>query len=259
MAMHPLSRPAAWSLKAGGASVPAIKWVGAVLWAVAALLALNWLIGVVRDAFAGHLAAWVGAAGTLAVLAWFALAWQMALRWFTQEGSLTLAWHGPVRAPDPTRGEGSKPHGGFHVSEWQSAVQINVVCDWQHWMLLRLRAVSSGQASRQAFCWVAMRDDPDAQAAAANAPLHQLRTLLYLPSAWITQQRGQPFGSVGQDRYPAKPVASWAALLSSGSKLPLSAKRLLSTASREADTLFPQTELLDDADACEHVAPKGMA
>lgn len=258
MAMHPLSRPTAWSLKAGGASVPAIKWVGALLWAAAALVALVWLIGVVQDAFAGQLAAWVGAAGTLAVLAWFALAWQMALRWLAQSGSLTLTWHGPVRAPDPTRRE-ALPEGGFHVSEWRSSVQVHVVCDWQHWMLLRLRAARSSGAPRQAFCWVAMQDDLTARRAGANAPLHQLRTLLYLPSAWTTQEGDQPSASLGQGRHPAKPVASWAALLSSGSKLPSPAKRLSPNASREADTLFPQTELLDDSDACEHAIRKGMA
>jgi hypothetical protein len=226
------------------------------------LAALAWLVGLVQDAFAGHLAAWMGAAGTLAVVIWFALAWQAARRWFTQSGTLTLAWRGPVQAPDPTRrvpGRADLPAGGFHVSEWQSPVQVHVVCDWQRWMLLRLRAMPAGHAARQAFCWVAMTDEANGRATRANASLHQLRTLLYLPSAWTTQEGDQPSLSVGQDRQAAKPVASWAALLSSGSKLPLPAKRLSLPASRGPDTLFPQTELLDEAEACEPVVRRGVA
>jgi hypothetical protein len=264
MAMHPLTRPAAWALKVGAVSVPSIKWAGVGLWIAAALAALVWLIGLVQDAFAGQLAAWLGAAGTLAVVAWFALAWQVAKRWLTHSGTLTLSWCGPVRTPDPTRcatdkHDRSEPAGGFHVNEWQSAVQVHVVCDWQRWMLLRLRTTQAGVTPRQAFCWVTMQDDLGAQAARANAPLHQLRTLLYLPAAWTTQEGDQPSSSVGQAQRRPEPVASWASLLSSGSKLPLPVKRFSPPAGREVDTLFPQTELLDEADACEHVMPKGLA
>ncbi|MGC4062210.1 MAG: hypothetical protein QM749_15745 [Aquabacterium sp.] len=258
MALHPLTRPAAWPLNVGAVSVPAIKWAGAALWLAAALAALVWLIGLVQDAFAGQLSAWMGAAGTLAIMAWFALAWQVARRWLMQSGTLTLTWRGPVRAPDPTRDKEDKPEGGFHVNEWQSAVQVHVVCDWQRWVLLRLRATSVKGQGRQAFCWVAMPGEAP-QVARANASLHQLRTLLYLPAAWITQEGDQPSLPTGQARHAAKPVASWAALLSSGSKLPLPDKRRSPAVSREADTLFPQTELLDEADAREHVLPKGLA
>jgi len=261
---HPLIRPAAWRLKMGAASAPAIKWAGGALWAVAALMALTWLIGLIQDAFVGQLAAWVGALGSLAVIAWFALAWQALRRWFTQADALTLTWHGPVRAADPARRGREKAEGGFHVTEWQLPVQVRVVLDWQRWILLRLRTVQTDGDSREAFCWLTMPAQIDGSVAHTDVSLHQLRSLLYLPPAWITQGGAQPSSSAGQARHQPKPVASWVALVPSGSKLrssakPLSHSQKSSLASREMDTLFPPTELLEDALAEDHALPKGLA
>lgn len=284
MATHPLTRPASWPLKVGAASVPSIKWLGGALWVVAASLALVWLTGLIQDAFAGQLAAWVGAVGMLAVVAWFLLAWQVVRQWLTHADTLTLTWQGPVVAADPARRGREVSEGGFHVSEWQAAVQVRVVLDWQRWMLLRLRTGPAADAAqgavREAFCWLAVPEPIDgvieradnragALRALTAVSLHQLRSLLYLPPDWITQKGGQPSSSAGQTRHTSKLVASWAALAPSGSQLHPAAtslsRRQLRLAHRAADTLFPPTELLLDdmlADECKRergAAQKGVA
>jgi hypothetical protein len=266
MTSHPLTRPAAWRLRLGAASVPLIKWAGGALWACAALLALSWLAGLVQDAFAGQLPAWVGAAATLAVIAWFVMAWQVIKQWFIQSDSVTLSWQGPVQAADPTRRGHDVAQGGFHVVEWHSAVQVRVVLDWQHWMLLRIRPLDTRHDRPEIFCWMGMPQTPDEMNESGSTLLHQLRSLLYLPPAWIAQAGDQPASSAGQAPLLTMAVASCAAPVKSG--LPLSRTLLHSSLAQrsssdfcEADTLFPPTELLDDAwlHGSDDLASKGAA
>jgi len=252
MSAHPLTEPAAWSLSLGAASVPVIRWVGGALWASAALMALIWLAGLMQDAFAGQLPAWVGAAATLAVLAWFVMTWQGIKRWFIQSDGLTLSWQGPVQAADPMRRGREVAQGGFHVTEWQSAVQVHVMLDWQRWMLLRVRSLSKRHARREVFCWLSLPLSPDETGASGGHSLHQLRSLLYLPPTWIAQAEAQAPSSAEDAPHMAKAVASCAAPVNSGLLLPRTlpssppAQRS-SSGLREVDTLFPPTELLDDA------------
>jgi hypothetical protein len=87
-----------------------------------------------------------------------------------------------------------------------------------------------------------------------------------LPPAWIAQAGDQPASSAGQAPLLTMAVASCAAPVKSG--LPLSRSLLHSSLAQrsssdfcEADTLFPPTELLDDAwlHGSDDLASKGAA
>ena len=224
--------------------------MGSLAWGASTLMLLWWLTGVATDAKAGLVSASWMIAAMAAALAWSVLAWRAWSSWQVAGEAITLSSTGPVRVTRPAH---AAPHvldaqGGFVVDEWRSPVRVRMLIDLQRWVLLAVSEVcrpdvGRGQPVRQCTCWVDL-ENPERRA------LHQLRTLLYLPSSMVTQEGGMAQRDHAKAAKVLKPVASWAVLFQSGTALqrtkPSTSPSVRPSPSLGDDTLFPSTALMEE-------------
>ena len=170
--LAPLLRPASWRLSPGAADVPLLRHLGLGLLLGSTLALWAWCAATWSEAW--RLREWSGAA-VLAVVLWglgLGHAWWLLRQWWRPTAPLTLRWTGPVATL-----RSGEPAGGWRVDEWGAQpVDVSLIWDWQHVLLLRVRPWES--PSRQAWIWLHDKRPPTSVSA---GDVHRLRTLLCLP------------------------------------------------------------------------------
>lgn len=245
MAVHPLNRPASWSLTRGAPDARPIRWLAAGLWLSAGACSVVWLLALTDDAVAGHASLLYPLLAWPAVSVWLYVAWRLWVRWVAGAEPLTLQWHGPV-----VREHGrARASGGFHVAQWRTPVHVHVAFSWQGWILLGLtRAQARAPDSATVYAWLDARESDPTADHFRHRSLHQLRTLLHLPGAMTTQVSGVQ-----------APVASWVHSFNPGSIL----RRLVSLSHKDdssstavapsrQDTAFPATAVMAERRGTAH-------
>jgi hypothetical protein len=175
---------ASWRLPAGAADVPALRVAGLALLLATQALNVVFAWAVVSEAITCGGPYWpcfllILAAGCLS---W--QGWRLAQSLIWPGSPLTLAWDGalprlPALGATVTQYAGPQLRGGWHVVDWNQAVQVDLVWDMQGWLLLKVATLPGVLPHRTRWSWVA-GTVCSASAGFASAPL-RLRALLYLP------------------------------------------------------------------------------
>lgn len=251
MAMHPLMKPASWAVWSGSGGIPTVQRAAAIFWLAGTAMLAAWLVGLWHEALVWGASPLLLISGLSVALVWCWLAWSTWSAWREDRAQLTLIWTGPVREAQDEAGVGPIRMGGFRLAQWDAAVGVEVLLDLQQWMLLRVTA--HGAAPRQSWLWLE---------ATPRGPLHQLRTLVYLP-AHLTQATGESAGREGRSAPRLlRAVASWAYSFKSGPKLrppvtSLRASQGASTLSLASESAFPPTLVMREEDALDPCASGG--
>lgn len=256
MAAHPLTRPASWTLTVGAPDMWLVRWAGGALWLAGALLSCAWLVALIADGLAGQVHPGAVLLAVPAVLAWLVLAWRIWRRWSSRAQALTLEWHGPVTLEQGSR----RASGGFHIGQWRTPVSVRVALSWQGWLLLRVSPVRADAEVVPTYAWLDAREFEAPQATSRNTSLHQLRTLLHLPSAMTTQEAGESAEERAQGAQGRQQVASWPKAFNPGYKLRRLASSIRSdrrsgvATSSRLDTGFPVTTVMAEPQAARRAA-----
>lgn len=172
--LAPLLRPASWRLSPGAADVLWLRRLGLALLLASALALLSWCVATWLESWRHRALGWASVSALPLCVLGLHHAWLLGRSWLMPGAPLTLRWTGPVanlRSGEPT--------GGWRVDEWGTQpVDVSLMWDWQHVMLLRVRPCTS--PSRQAWIW--LQDRPGV-AMHPGGEVHRLRTLLCLPPA----------------------------------------------------------------------------
>lgn len=263
MADHPLMKPSSWALWSGPGGAAGISRAAAAFWVSGGLMTLAWTVGLLHEAFVWGLSPLLCVAGLSVALGWCWLAWSTWTAWRASRPPLTLLWTGPVRDLPVSDADQPVQTGGFRVLQWDAPVQVEVLMDLQRWMLLRLRTLGAGAPRREAWLW--LHAQPPGATRVERDALHQLRTLLYLPSsmtmsAVLSPRRGVSLSGLMQA------MASWAQPFKTGSKLRSTAHPgarapvSLTPSSRVRvgrESAFPSTLILREDDAPDSLAGAG--
>jgi hypothetical protein len=254
MSAHPLTRPASWALTVGAPEMPLIRWAGGALWLAGALMGMVWLLALTEDVLARHASVGYLLLAYPAVLTWLVLAWRIWRRWSFNQMALTLDWLGPVSA-----GHGNEPpQGGFQVGEWRKPVRVRIALSWQGWLLLSLVRVRDKRRATPTYAWLDAREveapeGPDCTV--RNRSLHQLRTLLHLPSSMTTLEGDSNASALPNGSTVGPSMASWPHSFNPGTTLRRLAslfrteRRSSSLASSRQDTAFPVTTVMAERGA----------
>lgn len=245
MAMNPLMKPASWAIWSGSGGIPTVHRAAAVFWLAGCIMLMAWVAGLWHEAVIWGASPLLLISGLSVALVWCWLAWSTWSAWCAGRAQLTLIWTGPVRETVDEAGGVPRRTGGFRLAQWDAPVKVEPVLDLQRWMLLRVTA-SSG-APRQSWLWLETT---------SRSPLHQLRTLVYLPTS-VTAAAGTTASSdEGGARWLRHAVASWAHSFKSGSKLrssviPPRSAQGVSTLSLPSESTFPSTLVMREDDALD--------
>ena len=168
--LAPLLRPASWRLAPGAADAPLIRLAGQALIVLSGLALLAWSLAVWHGAWVrGHLE-WPAALAVLCCVVWLWQASRLWRDWSAPSHRLTLRWTGP---PGTGAGAATAATGGWRVDEWgEGGVEVSLVWDWQHVLLVRLKPLHDGPP---AWVWLSER---------IGNEVHRLRTLLCLPPSF---------------------------------------------------------------------------
>lgn len=208
MASNPLMRHASWAIWSGSGGIPTVRRAAAAFWLAGAAMLLAWVFGLWHEAVIWGSSPLLLVSGMSVAAVWCWLAWSTWSAWRADRAQLTLIWMGPVREGLADAAGAVALTGGFRLAQWDAAVKVEVMLDLQRWMLLRVTATSG--APRQSWLW--LETSP-------RGPLHQLRTLVYLPPSLTVNS--QPVAAYPGDVRGGlrHAVASWAHSFNSGSKL----------------------------------------
>lgn len=242
MATNPLMKHASWAIWSGSGGIPTVRRAAAAFWLAGAVMLLVWVLGLWHEAVIWGSSPLLLTSGMSVALVWCWLAWSTWSAWCADRAQLTLIWTGPVREDQADATGVVALTGGFRLAQWDAAVKVEVMLDLQRWMLLRVTA--TGGAPRQSWLW--LETSP-------RGPLHQLRTLVYLPPHLTVNDEPAAARMGGVRSRLRHAVASWAHSFNSGSKLrspvnkPSTAhgRRPLSLSSESA---FPSTLVMREDD-----------
>jgi len=241
-------KPASWAIWSGSGGIPTVHRAAAAFWLAGGVMLLAWIAGLLYDAVVWGASPLLLISGLSVAAVWCRLAWSTWSTWRADRALLTLLWTGPVRESPDDAVDSGKQIGGFRLAQWDAPVRVEVVLDLQRWMLLRLTAAEG--APRQTRLWLET---------SSRSPLHQLRTLLYLPSRLTVAADSMPHLDGGAGRWLAHAVASWANSFKLGSKLRSSviSPRTVQSASSLAlplDSVFPSTLVMCEDDGRDQCA-----
>lgn len=254
--LAPLLRPASWRLAPGAADAPLIRLAGQALIVLSGLALLAWSLAIWHGAWVrGHLE-WPAALALLCCVAWLWQARRLWHDWSAPSHRLTLRWTGPPGAVGEAK---STPAGGWRVDEWgEVGVEVSLVWDWQHVLLVRLKPLHGAPA----WVWLSER---------IGNEVHRLRTLLCLPPS---------FTQAVAAAEPVRPLDAIFRKVASSARPPTGKARSMrvssppSLVSRELDAAglapplrieddFPLTQFFDrdehSADAAATAPSKGAA
>lgn len=212
---------------------------------------LAWVAGLLYEAAAWGASPILLLSGVAVALVWCWLAWSTWSAWRADGAQLTLLWCGPVRDnPDDTAVPPARI-GGFRLAQWDAPVRVDVALDLQRWMLLRVTATTG--VARQTWLW--LQTSP-------RGPLHQLRTLLYLPSRLTVAVDRMPPQDAGVAQSILRAMASSRHPFKSGSKLrsPVISSRTVQggrsqSGSLSSESAFPSTLVMRDDDGHDSCLP----
>lgn len=245
MAMHPLMKPASWAIWSGSGGIPTVHRAAAAFWLAGAAMLAAWVAGLLREAAIWGSSPLLLISGLSVAVVWCWLAWSTWSAWRADRALLTLIWTGPIRENPDDPDDASARLGGFRLAQWDAPVKVEAVLDLQRWMLLRVTA--TGGVPRQSWLW--LETTP-------RSPLHQLRTLVYLPARLtVAAGRMAPHdGGAGWRLFHA--MASWAHSFKSGSKLrssviPSRTVQGASSLSLPSESAFPSTLVMREEDALD--------
>lgn len=175
--LAPLLRPASWRLSPGAAHVPWLRRLGLTLLLISLLALWAWCAATWLEAWRHREPSWAA----LLAVPLFGLgvrhAWVLGRGWLQPGEPLTLRWTGPVGTL-----RGDEPIGGWRVDEWGAQpIEVRLLWDWQHVMLLRLRPWGAA-SSHSPQAWIWLQDRPGKGAPFGDG-VHRLRTLVCLPPA----------------------------------------------------------------------------
>lgn len=193
--LAPLLRPASWRLSPGAADVPLLRRLGLVLLLGSTLALWAWCAATWSEAW--RLREVSGAAVLAVVLCALGLAhaWWLLRQWWRPASPLTLRWTGPVATL-----RSGEPAGGWRVDEWGAQpVDVSLIWDWQHVMLLRVRPWDS--PSHQAWIWL---QDKRHSTPGSAGDVHRLRTLLCLPPH-MTRPGCDGVGALSRNKWVSGP------------------------------------------------------
>jgi len=242
--LAPLLRPASWRLAPGAADAPLIRLAGQALIVLSGLALLAWSLAVWHGAWVRGDLEWPAALAVLCCVVWLWQASRLWRDWSAPSHRLTLRWTGP---PGPGAGAGAgvvagtAAPGGWRVDEWgEVGVEVSLVWDWQHVLLVRLKPSHDGAP---AWVWLSER---------IGNEVHRLRTLLCLPTSF-TQTAGAGVAAVDAVE-PVRPLDAIFRKVASSSRPPPGKARSMrvpsppSLVSRELDSagLAPPLRIEDD-------------
>lgn len=247
MAMHPLMKPASWAIWSGSGGIPTVQRAAAAFWLAGTAMLMAWVAGLWHEAVIWGASPLLLISGLSVAAVWCWLAWSTWSAWRADRAQLTLIWTGPVRESPPSPQEEAARVGGFRLAQWDASVKVEVLLDLQRWMLLRVVATSG--APRQSWLW--LETSP-------RGPLHQLRTLVYLPARLTSAPGRMASSDEGTGRRLSHAMASWAHAFKSGPKLRSSviASRTvqgLSSLSSPSESTFPSTLVMREDDVLDPV------
>ncbi len=245
MATNPLMKPASWAIWSGSGGIPTVQRAAAAFWLAGTIMLMAWVAGLWHEAVIWGASPLLLISGLSVAVVWCWLAWSTWSTWRADRTQLTLIWTGPVREnPDELTGVAGWI-GGFRLAQWDASVKVEAVLDLQRWMLLRVTATSG--APRQSWLWLET---------SARSPLHQLRTLVYLPARLTAIAGSAAPGNGGAGQWLRHAVASWAHSFKSGSKLrssviPPRTVQGVNTLSLPSESTFPSTLVMREEDALD--------
>lgn len=175
--LAPLLRPASWRLAPGAADAPLIRLAGQALIVLSGLALLAWSLATWHGAWVRTQIDWPAALAVLCCLGWSWQASRLWRNWSAPSHRLTLRWTGP-----PSSG------GGWRVDEWgEVGVEVALIWDWQHVLLVRLKPLQGGAP---VWVWLSER---------LGNEVHRLRTLVCLPPSFTQADAsvGAASGPVG--------------------------------------------------------------
>lgn len=245
MAMNPLMKPASWAIWSGSGGIPTVHRAAAVFWLAGTIMLMAWVVGLWHEAVIWGASPLLLISGLSVALVWCWLAWSTWSAWCAGRAQLTLIWTGPVRENTDEPGGVVTRIGGFRLAQWDAPVKVEAVLDLQRWMLLRVTATCG--APRQSWLWLETT---------SRNPLHQLRTLVYLPAGVTTATGATAASNGGGAQRLRDAVASWVHSFKSGSKLRSSVisprtVQGVSTLSLPSESTFPSTLVMREDDALD--------
>lgn len=197
-----------WALPSGASSSRLIRCLGQGFLALSGIMAVAWSAELCRDLWVNQQHRAVIVLVVLASLAWCFQVGRLWRHWSGVNAALRLHWTG-----DTTE----QPH--WRVIEWKQPVSVRVACDFQDWILLDVKSLSSdAETPRSVWSWVRGRDDLTLESNSSVATAHRLRALLYQARRDTAQPHG-PDGLAPQAAVGRRSLASWARATFPGSNL----------------------------------------